>query len=806
MSDRAVQPDWVSDSSLRRLNPALIEDQAAIRRLLQRARDARVPLRRGTNRRAVPEVAWVKALRGDTLLVEVENFETTSREQVFLNFELEGVRYLFSSPLRREGKKELELGVPPALYRIDRRDHRRAVAGPESSYWVRLRDSGVVARSVDASRGGLGLLVESGLAASVGDELRLGQGPAADDGQLAEVRSLSQPGSAGHWKRIGVSLTHGPRGRVEESEARLDEPRIREDSPGDRWETRRVTYLNENGDSIKAVIDSVGRGKRDFFVVIPPAWGRTKESTLSLSATILSTAASCGASAVVVRFDGTYRRGESHNAPDCQPPVGENKRYRFSFGVRDIEATLEYLAREHGASPGAVLLVTMSIAAVEARHAIARDREGLVGGWVSVVGAVDPQSMIRVVSGGVDYFAGREEGISFGEQYIQGLLLNVDRAATDAIDSDLAFLDDARRDMSQIRVPVTWFLGEHDAWTEARRVRDVMSIGHVANRRLVSAPVGHQLRASSEALGLFGNVAAECVRMAMGLAVEPRAPSRERLRARRLKEAKAGSASPSQLRDFWRDYLVGHDYDLGIEIVSSTSAFKSLMGQQVDLLGLRPGDTVLDVGTGAGALGAELGRREWVKGVRVLGLDLVREGLVRARGLSEKGLAGPGEYEFAMANLDGSRGGAGLPVASDSVDAILASLVVNYVSDPASLVSEFARVLKLGGRLVMSGMKPDADVSRICVQGVSELRSGESALVTGLAGEERLDGPLQEFISSGARLLDLEEAGVFEFWGQDAFRVLAELGGLSVESVTPGYGEPPQAWIVLAKMQPGSID
>jgi len=153
-------------------------------------------------------------------------------------------------------------------------------------------------------------------------------------------------------------------------------------------------------------------------------------------------------SVIVIRYDGVRRRGESYNERECCFPGREHHRFTFSQGVRDIQATLDLLDTPDF-RPSKTVLVTFSAAAIEGRRAVALEPDR-ISGWISVVGAADLQSAMRVVSGGVDYLGGAERGVSFGIQEVQGVSVNMDFAAKDAIANGLAFVEEARQDMAQI--------------------------------------------------------------------------------------------------------------------------------------------------------------------------------------------------------------------------------------------------------------------------------------------------------------------------------------------------------------------
>ena len=121
-------------------------------------------------------------------------------------------------------------------------------------------------------------------------------------------------------------------------------------------------------------------------------------------------------------------------------------------------------------------------------------------------------------------------------------------------------------------------------------------------------------------------------------------------------------------------------------------------------LGLVPGETVLDLGSGAG-VDAFLAAREVGPSGRVIGVDMTPAMLDKARANAKK--AGVDNVEFRAGRLES------LPVESASIDAVTSNCVINLVPDKGAVFAEVARVLKPGGRLVISdiildGALPDA--------------------------------------------------------------------------------------------------
>ena len=116
-------------------------------------------------------------------------------------------------------------------------------------------------------------------------------------------------------------------------------------------------------------------------------------------------------------------------------------------------------------------------------------------------------------------------------------------------------------------------------------------------------------------------------------------------------------------------------------------------GAPIDHLALQPGETVVDLGSGAGIDVFLAADRVGPTGT-VIGVDMTPEMLARARRNAVK--ATISNAEFREGRLEN------LPVASGTVDAVTSNCVINLVPDKAVVFKEIARILKPGGRLVIS--------------------------------------------------------------------------------------------------------
>jgi ubiquinone/menaquinone biosynthesis C-methylase UbiE len=116
-------------------------------------------------------------------------------------------------------------------------------------------------------------------------------------------------------------------------------------------------------------------------------------------------------------------------------------------------------------------------------------------------------------------------------------------------------------------------------------------------------------------------------------------------------------------------------------------------GAPIAALDLRPGEVVLDLGSGAGFDAILAARKVGPEG-RVIGVDMTPEMLAKA--LANAAEAGLSHVEFRAGRLEA------LPVADRSVDAVTSNCVINLVPDKRQVFREVARVLRPGGRVVVS--------------------------------------------------------------------------------------------------------
>ena len=155
---------------------------------------------------------------------------------------------------------------------------------------------------------------------------------------------------------------------------------------------------------------------------------------------------------------------------------------------------------------------------------------------------------------------------------------------------------------------------------------------------------------------------------------------------------------------------------------------------------LKPGETVLDLGSGGG-FDCFLAARQVGSNGRVIGVDMTPEMIAKARENAAK--ASLTNVEFRLGEIEH------LPVADNSVDAIISNCVINLSPEKAQVFAEAFRVLKAGGRIAISDvvalqpfpeeMLNSSEALCSCVAGAVSVETLEKAIRTAGFSEIRIE-------------------------------------------------------------------
>jgi arsenite methyltransferase len=124
-------------------------------------------------------------------------------------------------------------------------------------------------------------------------------------------------------------------------------------------------------------------------------------------------------------------------------------------------------------------------------------------------------------------------------------------------------------------------------------------------------------------------------------------------------------------------------------------------GNPISIADLKPGEIVLDLGSGAGFDAFLSAKRVGASG-KVIGIDMTPEMVGKARANAE---------ELNISNVDFRLGEIEkLPVSDHSIDAVISNCVINLSPDKSAVFGEIYRCLKPGGRIIISDILRSGEI------------------------------------------------------------------------------------------------
>ncbi len=189
-------------------------------------------------------------------------------------------------------------------------------------------------------------------------------------------------------------------------------------------------------------------------------------------------------------------------------------------------------------------------------------------------------------------------------------------------------------------------------------------------------------------------------------------------------------------------------------------------GNPTALAELKPGETVLDLGSGGG-IDVLLSAQRVGPGGKAYGLDMTDEMLALARENQRK--AGVENVEFLKGEIEA------IPLPANSVDVIISNCVINLSADKDCVLREAFRVLKPGGRLAVSDVVVRGEVP-------AEVRRSMELWVGCIAGALRDYDYVAKLSRAGFDSIDLEPTRVYRM--EDARQFLVG-EGIDVDALAP---------------------
>ena len=521
-------------------------------------------------------------------------------------------------------------------------------------------------------------------------------------------------------------------------------------------------------------------------IVLAPGYGESKRDYVPLAYYL------AGNGFHVVRYDNVNHVGESD---------GLVTQFRLEDMEADLETVLDHVANQWPGRP--IGLVATSLAGRVALK---------VAGKVSHVrlltlinGIMDVRHTLQAVHQ-EDLIGEHLSGVHKGVVNIMGLTIDADRWLAHAVEGEYADLLTTQRDASRLQTPVVLFHAEQDAWVDPASIERVTeAIGPHLRHSFVVPGALHRLQESPRKARTVYRQIAVCCQQELWPARRPERmvePSHREIGVQnRLERERSKKRKPMGKSDhvaFWQEYLQN------FQTIPNVADFWRLMDHLYRLMGdCHKGERILDAGCGNGNFGVFLqlnqafrqryGKRGDFRSPDYVGLDFVPAALAQAmsnfeqvgatlQGQFYEGLRAyePMSMRVCQADLESA-----LPFPDHSFDRVVCNLVLGYVRDPLFTLREYLRVLTPQGRLVISNLKPYADLSAIYRNFVDTAQTKDQV-------EEG-----RRLLDNSGRIKEREGEGTFHFHYQTELESLLRAAGVSRPRVYSTFGN--QALIAVAE-------
>ncbi|MCL5238191.1 MAG: methyltransferase domain-containing protein [Nitrospirae bacterium] len=520
-----------------------------------------------------------------------------------------------------------------------------------------------------------------------------------------------------------------------------------------------VSYRTPSGQTIIAACDHIPPAdKKRPFIIIPSAFGETKCDSVGLSYFLAMNGFD------VLRYDGTSHPGESD---------GDMYDFTLSGGKKDLIASIDFVSKTF--HPPTIGIVAKSLSWRYSLKAATEDRRIKyllgIGGIVNLqatLKSIYREDLVDLVKRGK--FKKKKFSDIFGYQISVNFM-------EDAITNNYHSIRSTLNDFRKLRIPTGYFFADNDAWVEIEDVKKVMSSGHAISGLHIIRNVLHQINENPlGALCIFRQTVTSCKQylnkeridhkdvIKPPLSVEA---AQKRLEKKRLRTCEIIKEQESL---FWKKYLTKYSF------IDHIPDFRAYMEDVINIFGgIGKEDIVLDLGCGPGFFGTWIMEKNIDNFPTYIGVDIVDAVLQSAKKGHADILKKMGKHEYLnklhylSGDVDFSKrqhhNGTYICFKEGVADKICCSLLISYLQSPSLLLKECFRILKPGGILVVSSLKPYADLSLIYRNFVSQIRKK--------ADIEKA----KKLLSSAGMIRIKESQGHYRFYSEKQIALLLRKAG-----------------------------